>query len=133
MLRTHRNAAVALVLLALATASHRVAAQDTSGAGKAPPDTSAYAGGVSRDTTDTTLRSGVEQVDTTARPGQGAGMGDTSATTDTSTLRPIQPSAGDSTDTTKIGETSSRWIPAGPRAAGAYCLMESETARSRRA
>jgi hypothetical protein len=56
MSRTRRNAAVgALVALALATASHRVAAQDTSSAGQAPPDTSAYTGGVSRDTTDSTL------------------------------------------------------------------------------
>jgi hypothetical protein len=100
MVRTHRNAAVgALVMLALATASHRVGAQDTSRAGQAPPDTSAYTGGVSRDTTDPTFRTGVEQVDTTARPGQAAGMDDTSATTDTATLRPIRPSAGDSTDT----------------------------------
>src|SRR6266540_1205590 len=108
MLRTHRNAAVgALVMLALVTASHQVAAQDTSRAGQAPPDTSAYTGGLSRDTTDSTLRTGVEQFDTTARPGPGAGMGDTSATADTSTLRPIQPSAGDSTDSTRAGQEQS--------------------------
>jgi hypothetical protein len=100
MSRTHRNAAVgALVALALATASHRVAAQDTSSAGQAPPDTSAYTGGVSRDTTDSTLGTGVERVDTTALPGQGAGMGDTAAASDTSPIHQLEPSS-DSTDST---------------------------------
>jgi hypothetical protein len=100
MLRTHQNAAVgALVVLALATANHRVAAQDTSGSGQASQDTSAYTGGVSRDTMDTTFRTGVEQVDTTALPGQGAGMGDTAASADTSAIHRLEPSA-DSTDTT---------------------------------
>ncbi|MFL5494707.1 MAG: hypothetical protein ACJ8DC_10035 [Gemmatimonadales bacterium] len=99
MLRTQRNAAVgALVLLALATASHRVAAQDTSSAGQPPQDTSAYTGGVSRDTMDTTFRTGVEQVDTTALPGQGAGMGDTTAAADTSAIRPLEPSADSTTN-----------------------------------
>jgi hypothetical protein len=101
MLRKPRNAAVgAFVLLALASASHRAAAQDTSRAGEASPDTSAYTGIGARDTTDTTLRTGVEQVDTTARPGQAGGMSDTSVTTDTSAIQPIP---GDSTDSTKIG------------------------------
>jgi hypothetical protein len=105
MLRIPRNAAVgAIVMLALATASHRVAAQDTSSAGQAPPDTSAYTGAGSRDTTDTTLRTGVERVDTTTLPGPG-GMSDTSAATDSSWLQPTLPSSADSTDTTKIGET----------------------------
>jgi hypothetical protein len=106
MLRKPRTAAVAaLVVLALATASHRVAAQDTSQARQVPQDTAAYTGGVSRDTTDTTLRTSVERIDTTARPGQGAGTGDTAAATDTSAIQRVQPSAGDSTDTTKVGET----------------------------
>jgi hypothetical protein len=103
MLRKSRNAAGgALLLLVLAGASHRAVAQDTSRAG---PDTSAYTGGSSRDTTDTTLRTGVERVDTTARPGQAGGMSDTSVTTDTSA---IQPTPGDSTDSTKIGDTTPR-------------------------
>jgi hypothetical protein len=108
MSRTHRNAPVgALVVLALATASHRVAAQDTSSAGQAPQDTSAYTGGVSQDTTDTTLRTGVEQIDTTARPGQGAGMGDT--TTDTSAVPRAQPNATQPgfTDSTRAGQEES--------------------------
>src|SRR5436190_693390 len=99
MLRTHRNAVLgALVLLALATANHRVAAQDTSGSGQAPQDTSAYTGGVSRDTVDTTFRTGAEQVDTAALEGQGAGMGDTTAAADTSAIHQLEPSS-DSTDT----------------------------------
>jgi len=103
MVRTHRNAVVgALVVLALATANHRVAAQDTSGSGQAPQDTSAYTGGVSRDTMDTTFRTGVEQLDTTALPGQGGGMGDTTAAADTSAIRPLEPSA-DSTETNATG------------------------------
>jgi hypothetical protein len=101
MLRTHRNAAVgALLVLALATANHRVAAQDTSGAGQAPQDTSAYTGGVSRDTMDTTFRTGVEQLDTTALPGQGAGMGDTAAAADTSAIHLLEPSADSTTNAT---------------------------------
>jgi hypothetical protein len=84
MLRTHRNAVLgALVLLALATANHRVAAQDTSGSGQAPQDTSAYTGGVSRDTA--------------ALQGQGAGLGDTAAAADTSAIHQLEPSS-DSTD-----------------------------------
>jgi hypothetical protein len=107
MLRTPRNAAVGAVLVvALATVSHRAAAQDSSSAGQAPPDTSAYTGGVSRDTTDTTLRTGVERVDTTTLPGPG-GMSDTSAGTDTSGFQPTLPGSADSTDTTRIGETKS--------------------------
>ena len=99
MLRTHRNAVLgALVLLALATANHRVAAQDTSGSGQAPQDTSAYTGGVSRDTMDTTFRTGAEQVDTAGLQGQGAGMGDTAAAADTSAIHQLEPSS-DSTDT----------------------------------
>jgi hypothetical protein len=111
MLRIDRTAAVgALMVLALATASHRAVAQDTSNAGQSPRDTSAYTGGVSRDTTDTSFRTGVERVDSTALPGPGAGMGDT--TTDTSAAprtqpRATQPSAADSTDTTRIGQTAS--------------------------
>jgi hypothetical protein len=96
MLRTHRNAVLgALVLLALAIANHRVAAQDTSGSGQ---DTSAYIGGVSRDTMDTTFRTGVEQVDTAALEGHGAGIGDTAAAADTSAIHQLEPSS-DSTDT----------------------------------
>jgi hypothetical protein len=99
MLRTHRNAALgALVVLALAAASHRVAAQDTSSAGQAPQDTSAYTGGGSRDTIDTTFRTGVEQVDTTARPAQGAGMSDTAAVADTTAIHQAGPST-DSSET----------------------------------
>jgi hypothetical protein len=86
MLRTHRNAAAgALVVLALATASHRVAAQDTSSAGQAPQDTSAYTGGVSRDIPDST-----------PSQGQGAGMGDTTATADTSAVQRLEPSSDSS-------------------------------------
>ncbi len=66
---------------------------------------------MSRDTTDPTLRAGVERVDTNARPGQGAGMSDTAAATDTSTVQPTQPSASDSADTTKVGETKPHRIP----------------------
>jgi hypothetical protein len=100
MLRTHRNVAVgALVVLALATASHRAAAQDTSNAGQAPQDTSAYTGGVSRDTMDTMFRTGVEQVDTTALPGQGPGARDTAFGADTSAIHRLEPT-GDSTGTT---------------------------------
>ena len=98
MLRTHRNAVLgALVLLALATANHRIAAQDTRGSGQAPQDTSAYTGGVSRDTMDTTFRTGGEQVDTAALQGQGAGLGDTAAAADTSAIHQLEPSS-DSTD-----------------------------------
>jgi hypothetical protein len=107
MLRTHRNAAVgALVVLALATASQRVAAQDTSSAGQAPQDTSAYTGGVSRDTTDSTLRTGVERVDTAALPGQGAGTGDTAAASDTSAIHLLEPSS-DLTGTTPNSTSAS--------------------------
>ena len=121
MLRIPRNAAVgAIVMLALATASHRAAAQDTSSAGQTPSDTSAFTGAGSRDTTDTTLRTGVERVDTTTLPGPG-GMSDTSAVTDSSGLQPTLPSSADSTDTTKIGETGAL----APIGAGAHFLIES--------
>jgi hypothetical protein len=102
MLRTHRNAAVgALVVLALATASHRVAAQDTSSAGQAPQDTSAYTGGVARDT-----------ADSTPSQGQGAGMGDTTATADTSAVRRLEPSSDSSPEpTAKPGTPSDSTSP----------------------
>jgi hypothetical protein len=113
MLRTHRNAAVgALVVLALATASHRVAAQDTSSAGQAPQDTSAYTGGVSRDSADSTLRTGVEGVDSTPSQGQGAGMGDTTATADTSAVQRLEPSSDSSPEpTAKPGTPSDSTSP----------------------
>lgn len=109
MLRIDRKAAVgALVVLALATASHRAVAQDTSNAGQTPRDTSAYTGGVSRDTTDTSFRTGVERIDSTALPGPGAGMGDT--TSDTSAVPRIQPSA---TQPSAAGRRSTDSIGAG--------------------
>jgi hypothetical protein len=109
MSRTHRNAAVgALVVLALATANHRVAAQDTSRAGQAPQDTSAYTGGMSRDTMDTTFRTGVEQLDTTALRGQGAGMGDTAAAADTSAIHLLEPSADTTTNSTGAPEPTAK-------------------------
>jgi hypothetical protein len=108
MLRIQRNATIgALAVLALATASHRVAAQDTSTAGQAPQDTSAYTGGVSRDTSDTTLRTGVERVDSTARP-----------------------SAADSSDTTKVGQTKPHRLKRAHRRIHAADTTQAAGARS---